>query len=232
MGTEIPYASTLIIVPAYNEGSRIAKVVQSIAATGPWPVVVVDDGSTDDTAQQARQAGATVLAHFLNRGPGAATMTGLAYAKAGKYAYAVTIDGDGQHDPADIASLLAPVVRGEADLVIGNRFMKGTNAIPRSRVWYNGMANLTTFLFSKHWVSDTQSGLKAFGPKAIKVLELEMDGYEFCSEIIIKACRNKLRLQELPAFVRYDAASMAKGQGLVTGIKTLTNLFHHLLTRH
>lgn len=228
---ELPYASTLIVVPAFNEAPRIGRVIANIQRQGPWPVLVVDDGSYDDTASKAIGAGAMVAKHAINRGPGAATMTGMAYARRHGYRFVITIDGDDQHDPADFPALMAPLLREEADIVIGNRFMKGTNAIPRSRVWYNGIANLTTFLFSRYWVSDTQSGLKAFGPRAISQLQLTMDGYEFCSEIIIKARQASLTLYEVPVFVRYNAQSMRKGQGLFTGIRTLMNLFHHLLTR-
>lgn len=232
MESSLPYASTLLIVPAYNEASVIASVLTKIRAVGSWPILVVDDGSTDDTAAVAVAAGAKVCSHRLNRGPGAATMTGLAFAKKEGYTYAITIDGDNQHNPEDIPVLLQPLLAGEADLVIGNRFMKGTNAIPRSREIFNGIANLTTYLFSHKWVSDTQSGLKALGPVALERLHLEMDGYEFCSELIIKAMHNRLRVVEVPVDVHYSAQTMAKGQNLLTGIKTLTNLFHHLMTRH
>lgn len=229
---ELPFASTLIIVPAFQEAGRIGVVVKKIKATGPWPVLVVDDGSGDATAAEAERAGAKVIRHVINRGPGAATMTGLAKARQEGYTYAITIDGDDQHNPEDIRLLMKPLLDGQADLVIGNRFMKGTNAIPKSRVLFNGIANLTTFMFSRQWVSDTQSGLKGFGSKALQTLQLEMDGYEFCSEIIIKAVHQQLAIVEVPVEVRYSEISMAKGQNLLTGIKTLTNLFHHLLTRH
>lgn len=232
MDSSLPYASTILIVPAYNEASAIGAVLAKIQAIGPWPIVVINDGSTDDTAALALAAGAKVCTHKLNRGPGAATMTGIAYAKKEGYTYAITIDGDDQHNPEDLPALLQPLLAGEADLVIGNRFMKGTNAIPRSRVLFNGIANLTTYLFSHKWVSDTQSGLKALGPVALERLTLEMDGYEFCSELIIKAMHNRLRVVEVPVDVHYSAQTMAKGQNLFTGIKTITNLFHHLMTRH
>ncbi|NJW55922.1 glycosyltransferase family 2 protein, partial [Salinimicrobium sp. CDJ15-91] len=92
----MPYASTLIIVPAYQEKGRIGAVVKKIKATGPWPVLVVDDGSNDATAEEAEKAGAKVVRHVINRGPGAATMTGLAKARQEGYTYAITIDGDDQ----------------------------------------------------------------------------------------------------------------------------------------
>jgi glycosyltransferase involved in cell wall biosynthesis len=232
MSDTLPYDSILVVIPAYNEADRILQVVKRVREQGFTNVLVVDDGSPDQTAAVAASAGARIISHPINRGPGAATETGLCYARQHQFTYVATMDGDGQHIASDLHTLLAPVVSREADLVIGNRFLKGTNYIPRHRVFYNGIANLFTAVFARKWVSDTQSGMKAFGPKALHQLRIHMDGYEFCSEIIIKSARTGLRIQEVPITVRYSRASLQKGQGLLTGIKTLGNLFHHLLTRY
>lgn len=221
-----------MIVPAFREGAGIGKLVSRIRELGFTEVLVVDDGSNDDTGVQAQAAGAKIKRHIINRGPGAATMTGLTYARENGYGYAVTIDGDNQHDPADIPALLRPLLAGGADVVIGNRFMKGDNFIPRERVFYNGIANLITFTFSGKWVSDTQSGLKALNRKAIERIRLKMDGYEFCSEMVIRIRREGLEVSEVPVFVHYDYETTRKGQGLLTGIRTFGNLLHHLLIRH
>lgn len=231
MNTPIPYHDVLVIIPAYREGAGISALVSRIRELGFKDVLVVDDGSPDDTKVQAQAAGAMVKQHIINRGPGAATMTGLTYARKKGYGYAVTIDGDNQHDPADIPALLRPLLVDKADVVIGNRFMKGDNFIPRERVFYNGIANLITFTFSGRWVSDTQSGLKALNRKAMERIRLSMDGYEFCSEMVIRIRREGLEVSEVPVFVHYDAETTRKGQGLLTGIRTLGNLLHHLLLR-
>lgn len=232
MSTQLPYDSILVVIPAYREEKRIAHVVRRVREKGYTNVLVVDDGSPDKTAVVAAEAGAMVVSHPINRGPGAATETGLSYARQRHFPYVATMDGDEQHVAEDLESLLLPVLTQEADLVIGNRFLKGTNYIPRERVFYNGVANLLTAIFARKWVSDTQSGMKAFGPEALRRVQVHMDGYEFCSEIIIKAAHTGLRIVEVPITVRYSKASLQKGQGFLTGIKTLGNLFHHLLTRH
>ena len=214
----------LAIIPAYNEESTIAQVINSLREEGLSRIVVVDDGSSDSTATEAARAGAKVLRHIMNRGPGAATQTGLDYARRTSAPCAVTIDADYQHDPKDVELLLDAVREDGADMVIGNRFMKGTNYIPGSRVLYNALANVATYLFSSHWVSDTQSGYKAFSRKAIERLRLSHDGFAFCSEIIIKAQRARLRIAEVPIRVNYSPETIRKGQGLGTGVRTLANL--------
>jgi glycosyltransferase involved in cell wall biosynthesis len=214
----------LVVIPAFNEAATIGEVIAAVQAQGYDRIAVVDDGSSDSTSLEAGRAGATVIRHVINRGPGAATQTGLAFARRTHARCLVTLDADRQHDAHDIHGLLEAMEAQSADVVIGNRFLKGTNFIPRSRVIFNALANLVTYVFSAHWVSDTQSGYKLFSRKAIQNLQIEMDGFAFCSEIIIKAQRAKLRIVEVPIRVEYSTDTIKKGQGLRTGIRTLTHL--------
>jgi len=223
---------TLIVIPAYNEAVHIESLIKKIRQQGFNQVLIVDDASEDHTAAIARANGARVIRHIINRGPGAATQSGIEYARMHNYSRMLTIDADNQHDPEDIRVLLERLDRGDVDLVIGNRFMRGDNFIPRSRVIYNGIANLITFLFSRHWISDTQSGMKALNRKAIENTQLSTDGFEFCSEWVIKAGLMHLRIAEVPIKVYYTEESRKKGQGFLTGIRTLSSLFHQLLLRH
>ncbi len=223
---------TLIVIPAYNEAASIESLLKKIRKYGFNHILIVDDASEDKTAAIARSNGARVIRHIINRGPGAATQSGIEYARMHGYQRMVTIDADNQHDPEDIQKLLDRLDKGDVDLVIGNRFMRGDNFIPRSRVIYNGIANLITFLFSRHWVSDTQSGMKALNRKAIENTQLSTDGFEFCSEWVIKAGLMHLRIAEVPIKVYYTEESRKKGQGFLTGIRTLSSLFHQLLLRH
>lgn len=214
----------LVVIPAYNEAATIGDVVTSLRSAGMARVLVVNDGSTDTTADVAAQAGAAVIHHAINRGPGAATQTGLQYALLSGAKCVVTIDADMQHDVDDMAALIGSVSGNRADLAIGNRFMKGTNFIPRTRVVFNALANLVTYIFCSHWVSDTQSGYKAFSRKAIELLDIRMDGFAFCSEMIIKAQRANLRVEEIPISVHYSKETIRKGQGFRTGVRTLAHL--------
>jgi glycosyltransferase involved in cell wall biosynthesis len=125
--TETPRRS-LLVIPALNEARSIAQVIQGVRASGAEvDVLVVDDGSRDETARIARESGAAVVSHPFNLGYGAALQTGYKYAVRNSYATVVQMDADGQHDPADIPRLLAPVGRGEADLVIGSRFVQASD---------------------------------------------------------------------------------------------------------
>lgn len=209
------------VIPAYNEASRIPAVVRDVL---PFVdrVFVIDDGSADDTAATAAQAGAHVLRHPINCGAGAATMTGLTAARNGGYEAAITIDADGQHDASDIPRLLQEIRNG-ADLVIANRFGSKSN-IPLVRRIANAVGNGITFLVTGIYLPDTQCGFKAFGPRALTQVELKMSGFEFCTEIIGEAARHKWKIVSLPSKVVYSEYTLAKGQSFANGIKTAAKI--------
>lgn len=221
-----------IIIPAYNEETTIGRVISRVRRRGYHNILVVDDGSTDSTAEQSRRKKAKVVSHVINRGAGAATQTGLEFIRKLGARCAVTIDADEQHDPADIDRLVETVMLEGNNIAIGNRFMKGTNHIPRMRVIFNGIANLITYLFSGSWVSDTQSGLKALDEESIWRINLQRDGFEFCSEIVILANRLHLRIKEIPVSVIYTKASRQKGQNFITGVKTLGGLLQSFIFKN
>lgn len=216
----------LAVIPAYNEAQRIAQVVAD-ALPLVDVVIVVDDGSTDSTAAVARTAGARVIQHSDNSGPGAATMTGLLAARLLGADIAVTLDADGQHDPKDIPLLLAPVLAGTADIVFANRFgfldsVRGRrrNSIPLIRRIFNTIGNVLTFLAAGMWVSDSQCGFKAFSRKALLEIDLRMNGFEFCTEIVRESVRHHWKIAQIPTKVLYSEYTMAKGQSFANGIKT------------
>jgi glycosyltransferase involved in cell wall biosynthesis len=233
LNTGDKYDDVLVVLPAYNEANHIEKVIKRIHRFGFTQIVVIDDGSIDNTAELAEAAGAKVLRHIINRGPGAATETGFNFVRNHpQYKYCVTIDADEQHHPKDLSHLIEVLIEHNADMVIGNRFMKGTNNIPIIRVIYNGIANLMTYIFADSWVSDTQSGLKAFKRSALEKIKIKTNGYEFCSELIIKAQSHKLKIIETPITVFYTDMSMKKGQSLGNGFKTVVNLIQSRFFRH
>jgi glycosyltransferase involved in cell wall biosynthesis len=219
---------TLAVIPAYREASHVSDVVREVAKFVDQ-VVVVDDGSDDGTSENARKAGALVLTHAMNCGPGAATMTGIHAARRLGADIVVTIDADGQHNPADIPKILEPVRRGEADIVIGTRFRGPKNTIPLLRRIFNGIGNLITYITTGTYVSDSQSGFKAFGPEAIRSLHLHLSGFEFCTEIIREAAHHHWRVVEIPIRVTYSEYTLAKGQsfsrGVITACKILLRAF-------
>lgn len=211
------------VIPAYNEASRVGNVVAA-ALKYVDTVIVVDDGSTDDTSHAAEHAGACVVRHSQNGGAGAATMTGIEAARRMGATAVVTLDADEQHDPADIPRLLEPVKRDEADIVFANRFgirPDGIgNRIPSVRRLFNAIGNLVTLVATGKWVQDSQSGYKVFGPKALAQVDLRMSGFEFCTEIVREAVQHKWRISQIPTKVLYSEYTLAKGQSFGNGVKT------------
>jgi len=215
---------TVIVIPAYNEEKHIRNLIASCQLLGYNDIIVVDDGSTDNTAEIAKRAGAVVLSHVINRGVGAATQTGLEAAQRIGAEIAVTIDADGQHQAKDIKNILAPLIDHKNDIVIGSRFMTAENSIPWARKIFNNAANVITFFLAGIYLTDTQSGLKAFSKKALESIQITANGYEFSSEIIREAKYFRLRIAEVPVSVVYTPYSLSKGQNLATGITTIFKL--------
>ena len=206
------------VIPALNEATRIGKVIQD-ARKYSDAVLVVDDGSTDTTKQIAEQEGARVIRHLQNSGAGAATMTGILAARAIGATVIITLDADGQHEPADIPLLLKPVQEGKADIVFANRFGQ-RNKIPLIRRIANNVGNVVTLLATGKYVRDSQCGFKVFGPKAVQQIDLRMNGFEFCSEIVRECVRHRWRVAEIPTKVLYSEYTLAKGQSFANGIRT------------
>lgn len=210
------------VIPALNEATRIAAVIRG-ASQHVDDVIVVADGSTDDTAAVALAAGARVICHDENCGAGAATMTGLEAARRLGYDVAITLDADGQHATADIPRLVETLQKENADLVIANRFGR-KNTIPFIRRIANTIGNLVTFFATGIYLPDTQCGFKAFSPKALSEIELKMSGFEFCTEVIREASKNRWKIVSIPSKVVYSEYTLAKGQSFSSGIRTAAKI--------
>jgi hypothetical protein len=191
----------IAIVPAFNEASNIANVVNDISRTMPGTtVVVIDDGSRDNTAQVARQAGAIVLRLPHNLGIGGAVQTGLRFAVLRQADYVVRLDGDGQHPASQISMILDPVLRGEADIAIGSRFCKGANpprvSFPR-RVGITMFCTMTTVLSGRK-VTDPTSGFMAMNGHVAAFLarNIAQDYPEADARVLLS--RGGFKIIELP----------------------------------
>ncbi|MES1254125.1 MAG: glycosyltransferase family 2 protein [Acidobacteriota bacterium] len=175
------------VIAAFNEAPHIAAVV---AGTRRWvpDVIVVDDGSTDDTAARAREAGATVLQHAHNMGKGRAIRTGLSHVLALPCSHVLFIDGDLQHDPGEIPALIAAIERGAGDFVIGEReFVRET--MPRSRYYTNIIGSRLLSGFIGADVMDSQSGFRLVRSDCLRRITLTATGYEIETEMLIKLVR-------------------------------------------
>ena len=206
------------VLPAHNEAACIADVIRD-AKKYVDQVIVVTDGSKDDTSDVSKKAGAKVVNHMDNCGAGAATMTGIEAARLLNADVIITLDADGQHDPHDIPAVLEPILSDTADIVFANRFGQ-RNSIPLIRRLFNGIGNIVTFAATGKWVSDSQCGFKVFGPKAVRQIDIRMSRYEFCTEIVRESVQWRWRTVEIPTKVIYSEYTMAKGQSFASGIKT------------
>jgi len=157
----------LVIIPAYNETRCIGSVVLA-ARKHVSAVMVVDDGSTDNTLEIAQAAGAIVVRHEHNQGKGAALTTGLRMVRDLRPKVVVLMDGDGQHIPAQIPIVAAPVLKGEADIVVGSRYLEPEKSnVPIHRVWGHRVFNFMTNTIAGQSTTDSQSGFRAFSLAAL-----------------------------------------------------------------
>jgi glycosyltransferase involved in cell wall biosynthesis len=212
-----------VIIPAYNEAKAIGIVLESLARF-PYQVVVVDDGSTDQTMAVALSYPIVMLHHITNLGQGAALQTGIEYAlKNPATRFIVTFDSDGQHDPSDIHRLLDPLSRGVVDVTLGSRFATGANAlgIPWLRKLGLHLGTWLTILTTGLKVTDTHNGLRAFTADAARQIKIANNRMAHASDILQQISKNQLRYCEVPVTVRYSAYSLAKGQSNLEFINIL-----------
>ncbi len=222
--------SVWIVIPAYNEEAVIASVIADIRAAGYDNILVVDDGSKDATFKVAQKSGAVAIRHRLNRGKGAATKTGIEAAKLLGADIVVTIDGDGQHNPEDIQNLIFPIQNRKADVVLGTR-LKDPKGMPWYKIAHNWIGNAIVWYLYGLWVSDSQSGFRAYSQKAMQMIDTKTDRYEYDSEVIREIRKHRLKFSEVPIEVRYTEYSMGKlyKQSFLTGIKTVSRMIFHML---
>jgi glycosyltransferase involved in cell wall biosynthesis len=217
-----------LVIPAYNEEKKIEQVVSELVALH-YHVVVVNDNSADKTGFLAKQSGAEVINHLLNRGQGAALETGTKYALARGADIIVHFDADGQFLSEDIERIIAPIKAGQADIVTGTRFTDIESNVPLFKKHI--IMPLARLVMSRMYgarLSDPQNGFRAFNKKVAEELEIENDGAAHCTEIIVKIFKNKWRHQEVPISVKYHEFGQGifsgKGRGS-GGLKILKSLF-------
>jgi glycosyltransferase involved in cell wall biosynthesis len=205
-----------LILPAYNEDKVIRSVVENLdnalqETSYDYQIVVVDDGSKDETASQAAVRKAHVIRHVLNVGSGGATATGLSYAQQKNFTIAATLDADGQHHPADVVKGIELMQGGDIDLLIGSRLIDASG-MSRVKILGNKGLSFITFLTFGVNVTDSQSGLRIFSKTALDRLKWKTSGYEFCSEMLWRAKQQGLKIKEYPVQAVYTDYSLSKGQ--------------------
>jgi glycosyltransferase involved in cell wall biosynthesis len=219
-------------IPCLNEEQFIGDIVTRARAFADM-VIVIDDGSTDNTAESAEKAGARVIKHEARRGAGAATQTAFEAAKEYNADVLVTLDGDGQHNPDEIPQVLAPILRGEADLVIGSRFQPNlgqsqplsTNLknVPKYRKFGIDVITWLYNVGSKVKVSDSQSCFRAHNRRLIEAINITENGFGFSVQMLVQARRKDFVIKEVPVSCIYHSEGsslnpVVHGLGVAWGV--------------
>ena len=217
----------VVVIPAYNEASAIGEVVDGVRRVGDgFDVVVVDDGSTDDTARIAMAHGAIVVPHPFNLGYGVALQTGYRFAVQFGYRLLVQIDADGQHDPEAIRTLAAPILEGEADVVVGSRFFDGSNyempALKRlGSLWFRTLVRLLTGLR----LSDPTTGFQALSEEVLALYASDVFPSDYPdADVLVFLHRNGFRIREIPVVMweRPESPSMHSGPKVLYYVYKMT----------
>jgi glycosyltransferase involved in cell wall biosynthesis len=217
-----PREQTWVVIAALNEGAVIGEVVGELVHDG-WRVVLVDDGSRDDTVTRARAAGATVLRHATNLGQGAALQTGIDYALRRGAQRIVTFDADGQHAAADVPAMVAAL--DTADIALGSRFLGKVEGASKRRMALLRTAVMMSNRMSGLKLTDAHCGFRAFRATAAPKLRIVQDRMAHASELLQKIRSSGLRIVEVPVTIRYTAHSMRKGQSGFQAIRILFDYF-------
>ncbi|MGV1003354.1 MAG: glycosyltransferase family 2 protein [Candidatus Nanopelagicales bacterium] len=217
-----PNSDVALVVPAWNEASVLGEVIAGAVSVFPL-ILVIDDGSLDNTAEVARRAGAQVIRHAINLGQGAALATGLKAALSlPQVSYLVTFDADGQHQVGDAAAMVERARAGDVEVVLGTRFADGGSS---EAGWAKRMLLKAAVFYTRSTtrlpLTDTHNGLRVFSRRFAGGLYLTERGMGHASEILDHLARSGETWVEVPVHVRYTEYSRAKGQSMSNAINIL-----------
>jgi glycosyltransferase involved in cell wall biosynthesis len=216
---------TYIIIPAYNEYTKLSEVLESVLTLG-YPVILVNDGSTDNTLSLAARFPVLLITHAWNLGQGAALETGMEAARRLDADFVVHFDADGQHDPADIETVLSPLQSGKSDIVFGSRFLEiKSSGLSAFRKYLLKTARWFNYMTTGILLTDAHNGMRALNKKALHAIHFHQPGMAHASEILFEVRKKSLRWLEVPVHIRYTAYSKRKGQTLFNSI----NILFHIL---
>jgi glycosyltransferase involved in cell wall biosynthesis len=222
----------IVVIPAFNEGRDIGSVLLRMVRY-PVKIIVVDDGSSDDTSIIAEAAGATVIRLEKNNGKGVALNAGFHAARLLNPDVIVTFDGDGQHLATDLPAVIQPVLNDQADIVIGSRYLQPTSRVPRHRVLGHLFFNLLTSVASGVSVTDSQSGYRAFSRRAYNADIFHSTNFTVEAEMQFLAREHSLKVTEVPITIRYDdkpkRSVIGQGRMVLNGILRLMGQYRPLL---
>lgn len=225
-GLDVSRIGSSVIVaglPMYNEEETIGTVIRRTAKHVDH-VICVDDGSSDSSSRIAEKCGAIVERHRFNRGYGGALKSIFLAAKKHDADILVTLDSDGQHNPEDIPTLIEPILSGDADIVIGSRFIDGGTSVDMPAYRKLGIKVITAAsnLSRDLEIKDTQSGFRAFSRNALDKLRFDCEGMELSLEILEDAHEKKLHIEEVPTMIRYDVPKGSRFTAISHGFAVLS----------
>jgi len=218
----------LAAIPCFNEAPYIGSVVLQTKKYVDQ-VIVIDDGSTDNTAEIARAAGAVVIKHRQNYGKGVAVSSAFREAQVRKAEVLVLLDGDGQHNPAQIPEIIRPLLEKKADAVVGSRFLEAKKFVPKYRTFGQSLLTWITNLGSPTRLTDSQSGFRGFSRKAVEVMDLKETGLSVESEMQLVMREKGLKILEVPVKVHYHRK--AKRNPLAHGLSVLNRIMRMMVER-
>lgn len=220
----------IVCIPTYNEESSIQDVVKK-SLSYVDKVIVCDDGSTDNTAKLAKEAGAIVITHSTNQGYGAAISTLFDYARKQNAQIMITIDGDGQHNPDQIPLLLDAITTHNVDVVIGSRFLDDNTKASSYRKTGIKIITSASNYGTNFKVSDSQSGFRAYSKDAIDTIHPTEQGMSVSTEILLKVSNKGLSIAEVPITISYDGDT-SKQNSMSHGISVLANTLKYVSIKH
>jgi len=225
-----PPRQVFAVIPAFNEGAAIIDVLRECRRHVDR-IVVVDDASSDDTTQRALMPGVDVLRHPVNLGQGAALQTGITFALSRGATHVVTLDADGQHDPAEIGGMLQAMATGNVDVALGSRFKGAAIGISPVRRNVLQLAVLFTRVTTGLQVTDCHNGFRVFTAAAARRLRITQNRMAHASEVLEEIARKRMSYVEVPVTIRYTDYSMAKGQSSLNSLNILLDLVVHWLRK-
>jgi glycosyltransferase involved in cell wall biosynthesis len=218
-----------VVIPAFNEEKKIGKVISDLKKNNYKNIVIVDDGSEDKTNSVAIGKGVIVLRHIINRGQGASLKTGIDFAIQNKADIIVTFDADGQFLVKEIKNVVKPVIKKEAEVVLGSRFLGTAVNMPWSKKFVLKLGIVVVRILYGIKVTDSQSGFRALSRKAAKKIDITENKMAHAGEIFSEIMRNNLKYKEVPITIIYDKYALTKGQSwtrsLELGIKMIFRKF-------
>ena len=189
----------LVLIPAWNEAQRIGQVIHALPSG--LPVLVVDDGSSDGTADVARSIGAEILAHEINQGKGVALMSGFRWGMERGFSAVLTLDADGQHDPGEATTFIQAFRQEKADLIVGKRAFR---EIPFPRNYANAFGSWMLSRVLQTKIYDNQSGYRLYSRRLMEILEIRRTGFEFEVDVILQTLQHGLSLEWVDIRTIYD----------------------------